>query len=122
MPGLVHGDYGPQNLLLDPESLEVVAVLDWEFAHDGDRVEDLAWAEWIVRLHHRDAVQYLPSLFEEYGQRPDWALRQAVMMQRCARRRSFGSAVPVRVDGRGIKRGANCGRSGCVEQLRHDRL
>ena len=85
VPGLVHGDYGPQNLLFKPGSLEVVAVLDWEFAHDGDRVEDLAWAEWIVRLHHRDAVQYLPTLFEEYGQRPDWALRQTVMMQRCAR-------------------------------------
>jgi aminoglycoside phosphotransferase (APT) family kinase protein len=85
VPGLVHGDYGPQNLLLDPESLEVVAVLDWEFAHDGDRVEDLAWVEWIVRLHHRDAVQYLPALFDEYGRRPDWALRQAVMVQRCAR-------------------------------------
>lgn len=85
VPGLVHGDYGPQNLLLDPESLEVVAVLDWEFAHDGDRVEDLAWAEWIVRLHHRDAVRYLPALFDEYGGRPDWALRQSVMVQRCAR-------------------------------------
>jgi Phosphotransferase enzyme family len=55
MPGLVHGDYGPQNLLLEPGSLEVVAVLDWEFSHDGTPVEDLAWAEWIVWMHHPDA-------------------------------------------------------------------
>jgi hypothetical protein len=26
---LVHGDFGPNNLLFDPESPEVVAVLDW---------------------------------------------------------------------------------------------
>jgi tRNA A-37 threonylcarbamoyl transferase component Bud32 len=84
LPGFVHGDYGPQNLLLDPGSLEVVAVLDWEFAHDGNRIEDLAWAEWIVRLHHADAVQYLPALFEGYGWRPAWALRHAVMLQRCS--------------------------------------
>lgn len=36
VPGMVHGDYGPQNLLLDTASWEVSAVLDWEFAHDGD--------------------------------------------------------------------------------------
>ena len=84
VPRLVHGDFGPQNLLYDPESLEVRAILDWECAHDGDRVEDLAWAEWIVRLHHPEAVQYLPGLFDGYGQRPDWARRHDVMIQRCA--------------------------------------
>ncbi len=84
VPGLVHGDYGPQNLLLDPGSLEVVAVLDWELAHDGDPVEDLAWAEWIVRLHHPDAVRHLPALFNGYGRRPAWRRRQAAMQDRCA--------------------------------------
>lgn len=49
---LVHGDYGPQNVLLDPASLEITAVLDWEWAHAGDPVEDLAWCEWILRMHH----------------------------------------------------------------------
>jgi len=89
LPRFVHGDFGPQNLLLDPGSLEVVAVLDWEFAHDGNRIEDLAWAEWIVRLHHADAVQYLPALFEGYRWRPRWALRHAVMLQRCTRLREI---------------------------------
>jgi aminoglycoside phosphotransferase (APT) family kinase protein len=84
VPGLVHGDYGPQNLLLDPRSLNVVAVLDWEFAHDGDPVEDLAWAEWIVRLHHPAAVQQVPELFDGYGHRPAWTTRHNVMQSRCA--------------------------------------
>jgi aminoglycoside phosphotransferase (APT) family kinase protein len=50
---LVHGDYGPQNCLLGPAAAhEVIAVVDWEWAHAGDPVEDLAWCEWIVRMHH----------------------------------------------------------------------
>ena len=61
---LVHGDYGPQNLLFDADSVEVVAVLDWEFSHRGEAVEDLAWAEWIVRMHHPEAVSELTALFD----------------------------------------------------------
>jgi aminoglycoside phosphotransferase (APT) family kinase protein len=83
VPGFVHGDYGPQNLLLDPVSLEVVAVLDWEFAHDGDPVEDLAWTEWIVRMHHANSAHNLPALFRGYGWRPAWPLRHAAMQNRC---------------------------------------
>ncbi len=40
-PVLVHGDFRIGNLLITPE--ELVAVLDWEFAHVGDPREDLAW-------------------------------------------------------------------------------
>jgi Ser/Thr protein kinase RdoA (MazF antagonist) len=32
---LVHSDLNPKNVLVDPESLEVTGVLDWEFAHAG---------------------------------------------------------------------------------------
>lgn len=32
---LVHSDLNPKNVLVDPASLEVTAVLDWEFAHAG---------------------------------------------------------------------------------------
>jgi Ser/Thr protein kinase RdoA (MazF antagonist) len=84
LPGLVHGDYGPQNLLLDPKSWDIVAVLDWEFAHEGEAMEDLAWAEWIVRMHHPGAVQHLPALFEGYGERPAWSERHLAMQERCA--------------------------------------
>ena len=69
---LVHGDFGPQNLLLDPSTVEPTALLDWEFAHIGDPVEDVAWAEWIVRTHHPDLVPALPALFDGYGAEPPW--------------------------------------------------
>jgi aminoglycoside phosphotransferase (APT) family kinase protein len=38
---LVHSDLNPKNLLVDPGTLEVTAVLDWEFAHAGSPVTDL---------------------------------------------------------------------------------
>jgi hypothetical protein len=84
VPGLVHGDYGPQNLLLEVAVWEVSAVLDWEFAHEGDPIDDLAWAEWIVRMHHPDAVGALFALFVGYGSRPPWKRRQDAMLVKCA--------------------------------------
>jgi aminoglycoside phosphotransferase (APT) family kinase protein len=38
---IVHGDFRPANMLV--EGGQVVALLDWEFAHIGDPVEDLGW-------------------------------------------------------------------------------
>jgi aminoglycoside phosphotransferase (APT) family kinase protein len=38
---LVHSDFNAKNLLVDPSSGEVTALLDWEFAHSGAPVEDL---------------------------------------------------------------------------------
>ncbi|CAN5478264.1 hypothetical protein BH10ACT10_BH10ACT10_11460 [soil metagenome] len=38
---LVHSDLNPKNLLVDPGTLEVTGVLDWEFAHAGAPVTDL---------------------------------------------------------------------------------
>jgi aminoglycoside phosphotransferase (APT) family kinase protein len=38
---LVHSDLNPKNLLVDPQTLEVTGVLDWEFAHAGLPVTDL---------------------------------------------------------------------------------
>ena len=40
-PTLCHGDWRIGNLAVDGRGL--VAVLDWEFAHVGDPVEDVAW-------------------------------------------------------------------------------
>jgi aminoglycoside phosphotransferase (APT) family kinase protein len=73
--------------LLEVAAWEVSAVLDWEFAHEGDPLDDLAWAEWIVRMHHRDAVEALSALFEGYGFRPPWKIRHDAMVKKCA---SFG--------------------------------
>lgn len=38
---LVHSDLNPKNVLVDPDSLEVTALLDWEFAHAGNPYADL---------------------------------------------------------------------------------
>ena len=38
---LVHGDFEPSNLLLDPDCLKVVGVVDWEHAVSGSRSVDL---------------------------------------------------------------------------------
>ena len=38
---LVHSDLNPKNLLVDAGSLQVTAVLDWEFAHAGSPLTDL---------------------------------------------------------------------------------
>jgi aminoglycoside phosphotransferase (APT) family kinase protein len=38
---LVHSDVNPKNLLIDPASLQVTGLLDWEFAHAGHPFTDL---------------------------------------------------------------------------------
>jgi aminoglycoside phosphotransferase (APT) family kinase protein len=38
---LVHGDYRIGNVIFGPEGVR--AILDWELAHVGDRMEDLGW-------------------------------------------------------------------------------
>ncbi len=38
---LVHGDFRTGNFMVEPEGL--TGIVDWEFAHWGDRHEDIAW-------------------------------------------------------------------------------
>jgi aminoglycoside phosphotransferase (APT) family kinase protein len=40
---MVHGDYRTGNFLFDREG-DITALLDWEMAHVGDPMEDVAWA------------------------------------------------------------------------------
>ncbi len=42
-----HGDVGPGNFMHDGR--RVTALLDWEFSHLGDPMDDLAW--WVFRGH-----------------------------------------------------------------------
>ncbi|WP_448585612.1 phosphotransferase family protein [Thermaurantiacus sp.] len=42
-PGIVHGDFRSGNFLVDADN-RLLAILDWELAHLGDPMEDLAWA------------------------------------------------------------------------------
>jgi aminoglycoside phosphotransferase (APT) family kinase protein len=41
--GVVHADYRTGNFLVDPEG-NIRGILDWEMAHLGDPLEDLAWS------------------------------------------------------------------------------
>lgn len=38
---LVHSDLNPKNLLVDPATLRITALVDWEFAHSGSPYADL---------------------------------------------------------------------------------
>lgn len=99
---IVHGDFGPNNVLFADAGRSVVAVLDWEFCHVGPAVDDVAWCEWIVRMHHPAAVDQLAVFFDAYGDCPTWADRQSEMLRRCVELEDFarrwdpdGSAVSV---------------------------
>jgi aminoglycoside phosphotransferase (APT) family kinase protein len=86
-----HGDFGPQNLLLGPDTFAATAVLDWEFAAHPltDPVTDLAWCEWIVRTHHPDGRGALPAFFTAYATTPSWKRRHTAMLARCHELLSF---------------------------------
>lgn len=87
---LVHGDYGPNNVLIDPATFQVTAVLDWEFAHLGNAIEDIAWCEWIVRMHHPEHRRSLGHFFDAYAADvPPWPARQAAMVARCEEQQRF---------------------------------
>jgi aminoglycoside phosphotransferase (APT) family kinase protein len=81
---VTHGDYGPQNVLLDAAGEAIVLVADWEFSTTGSRpIADLAWAEWIVRMHHPSETASVEALYDGYGERPPWDDRKRVMLERC---------------------------------------
>jgi aminoglycoside phosphotransferase (APT) family kinase protein len=80
-PVIVHGDFGPQNVLIEGDRIN--ALVDWEFAHIGQPVEDLAWAEWIARMHHPDAVDVLPELLDASRLGIQWSARHQAIVARC---------------------------------------
>lgn len=80
---ICHGDFGAQNMLFDLANRRVAAIIDWESASLGAPVDDLAFAEWIVRMHHPNDLDYLDLLFEGAGLRPPWTERQATMVRKC---------------------------------------
>lgn len=80
---VLHGDFGPNNIVFNANAGHVLAVLDWEFSGVGDAIADVAWCEWIVRMHHPGAVTHLPAFFDAYGSTPRWDVRQDAMVLRC---------------------------------------
>jgi len=81
---LVHGDFGPNNVLFADNADEIVLLADWEWSTVGAPLTDLAWTEFILRMHHPDDLQCLPDLFDGYGERPPWSERQTAMAERAA--------------------------------------
>ena len=53
-PSIVHGDFAPINVIVDPDG-EIIALLDFEHAGPGPALLDVAWWGWVVRHHHPDA-------------------------------------------------------------------
>ena len=49
---LVHSDLNPKNVLVDPATLEVTGLVDWEFAHAGSPYADLG----NLLRHDRDGL------------------------------------------------------------------
>jgi len=61
---LVHGDYGPQNILVDGNCMKMI---DWEFAGWGNPLYDVAWVVWFVHLHYPHVCKELSKIFiDEY--------------------------------------------------------
>jgi aminoglycoside phosphotransferase (APT) family kinase protein len=56
---LVHGDYGPENILVDKveSQWKITAILDWEFAYSGSTLCDVA--NMLRYAHH------MPPIFEK---------------------------------------------------------
>jgi Ser/Thr protein kinase RdoA (MazF antagonist) len=79
---LVHHDFGANNVLFAEHDDSIVLLADWEWSTAGSPVTDLAWAEFILRMHHPEHQDSLPALFDGYGTRPPWDERQAAMAHR----------------------------------------
>lgn len=60
---LVHSDLNPKNLLVDPETLEITGVLDWEYAHAGHPFVDLGN---LLRFDREPA--YLDAVLQAYAE------------------------------------------------------
>ncbi len=88
-PVLVHNDFGPNNVVMAPDLQGVRLLCDWEWVGVGDPTTDLAWAEFIVRLHHPGSVAALDALFDGYGHRPPWEARRSAMADRADAHRQF---------------------------------
>lgn len=81
--GVLYGDFGPNNIVLNSNDYTVTALFDWEFCMVGPVIGDIAWCEWIVRMHRPTHKQSLTPFFDAYGKRPSWGERQLAMVDRC---------------------------------------
>ena len=78
-PCLVHSDLNPKNLLVDPETLAITGVLDWEFAHAGHPATDLGNV-----LRFDRAPAYVDGVLAAYCERRGGEPEQVVGLARAA--------------------------------------
>ncbi|MEU0313465.1 phosphotransferase [Nocardioides sp. NPDC006273] len=76
---LVHSDLNPKNLILDPETLSVRAVVDWEFAHAGPPYADLGN---LLRFDRQEA--YVAGVLEGYVSARGGSTSEALDLARSA--------------------------------------
>jgi Ser/Thr protein kinase RdoA (MazF antagonist) len=76
---VVHSDLNPKNLLVDPESLAVTGVVDWEFAHSGHPYTDLGN---LLRFDRRPA--YVEAALAAWCERRGGTPREALDLARAA--------------------------------------
>jgi len=76
---LVHSDLNPKNLLLDPETLALTGVLDWEFAHAGHPFSDLG-----NLLRFDRELTFVEAVLAAYESRRGVAPKDALALARAA--------------------------------------
>ena len=70
-PVLIHGDFRTGNFMVSPEGLQ--GIVDWEFAHWGDRHEDISWLcmrDWRFGKHNKEVGGFAnrPEFYNAYEQ------------------------------------------------------
>jgi aminoglycoside phosphotransferase (APT) family kinase protein len=76
---LVHSDVNPKNLMVDPDTLEITGLLDWEFAHAGHPYTDLGN---LLRFDRHPA--YVEAVLETYTARHGGTPAEALDLARAA--------------------------------------
>jgi aminoglycoside phosphotransferase (APT) family kinase protein len=76
---LVHSDFNPKNLLVDPQSLEVTGLVDWEYAHAGHPFTDLGN---LLRFERDEA--FTAAVLETYAARRTVSTDAALALARSA--------------------------------------
>lgn len=76
---LVHSDVNPKNVLVDPGTLEVTGLLDWEFAHSGHPFTDLGN---VLRFDRQPS--YVDAVLAAWCERRDGTPQTALDLARAA--------------------------------------
>jgi aminoglycoside phosphotransferase (APT) family kinase protein len=57
---LIHGDFGPHNVIYHNNS---IIAIDWEWAGYGNPMYDITWVLWFTNIHYPNYYQILSDIF-----------------------------------------------------------